>query len=251
MEQKRVLRVVVASPGDVQAERDTLPAVIDELNRGIAAERNLLLELHRWETDAYPGFHPEGPQGLIDPVLKIEDCDILVGIFWKRFGTPTKDAQSGTEHEILRACEARRRSHRPQIMVYFNQKACAPSTKEEIDQWGKVLKFKESFPKDGLWWQYKGKTQFERLLRNHLTQLIRHEYPPHPLTLSGAGAGQVRGGGEGQVASGRGVDELMKEYLAGLAGRVSKVYIFGEEEPIGDVNDAGCVAQPTSPAPPR
>jgi HEAT repeat protein len=231
MEQKRILRVVVASPSDVQAERDILPTVIDELNRGIAAERNLLLELLRWETDAYPGFHPDGPQGLIDPALKIEDCDILIGIFWKRFGTPTEDAQSGTEHEILHACEARQRNHRPQIMVYFNQKAYTPTSKEEIDQWGKVLKFKESFPKEGLWWQYKGKAQFERLLRNHLTQLIRHEYPPHPLTPSGAGTGQVHVGGEGQAASGRSVGQLTKEYLAGLAGRVGKIYIFGEEEP--------------------
>jgi hypothetical protein len=56
------LKVVVASPGDVQSERDALPAVFDELNRGIAAERGLRLELIRWETDAHPGFHPDGPQ---------------------------------------------------------------------------------------------------------------------------------------------------------------------------------------------
>ena len=72
-----------------------MEGVIKELNRGVAADRNLLLELSRWETDAYPGFHAEGPQGLIDPILKIEDCDILLGIFWKRFGTPTKGCEVG------------------------------------------------------------------------------------------------------------------------------------------------------------
>ncbi len=224
MEQKRVLRIVLASPGDVQAERDALPAVLDELNRGIAAERNLVLELHRWETDSYPGFHPEGPQGLIDPTLKIEDCDILVGIFWKRFGTPTHDAQSGTEHEILRAYAAWQQSGRPQIMVYFNQKGYSPKSKDETDQWGKVLDFQLRFPKEGLWVSYKGKAQFERLVRTHLTNLIRAQYP-RPIQ-TGAATERLR-----QDAPGRATEELTKEYLAGLAGRVSTVYIFGEDEP--------------------
>lgn len=91
MESINLYRIVVASPGDVQAERDALPAVLEELNRSIAATQGLRLELGRWETDAYPGFHPQGPQGLFDPLLRIEDCDMLLGIFWKRFGTPTKE----------------------------------------------------------------------------------------------------------------------------------------------------------------
>jgi hypothetical protein len=86
----QILRIVAASPGDVQAERNALPTVVEELNNGIAKDRGLRLELARWETDAYTGFHPEGPQGLIDDILRIEDCDILIGIFWKRFGTPCR-----------------------------------------------------------------------------------------------------------------------------------------------------------------
>jgi hypothetical protein len=54
-----------------------LLAVLEELNNGIARDRGLRLELARWETNAYPGFHPEGPQGLIDAILRIEDCDVL------------------------------------------------------------------------------------------------------------------------------------------------------------------------------
>ena len=113
----RIVRVVVASPSDVLAERDSLPAVLEELNNGIARDRGLRLELARWETDAYPGFHPNGPQGLIDPLLCIEDCDLLIGLFWKRFGTPVTDAQSGTEHEFRRAYNAWKQNRRPQIMV--------------------------------------------------------------------------------------------------------------------------------------
>src|SRR5262245_46333996 len=100
------MRVVVASPGDVQPERDLMPRIVDEVNQGIGKAKQIALQLSRWETDSHPGFHPLGPQGLVDDVLAIEDCDLLVGIFWKKFGTPVPDAASGTEHEFLKAYRA-------------------------------------------------------------------------------------------------------------------------------------------------
>lgn len=173
-----LFRVVVASPGDVQAERDALGGVIEELNRGLAADHGVRIELHRWETDAYPGFHSDGPQGLIDSVLRVEECDLLVGIFWKRFGTPTADAGSGTEHEFRLAYETWKRRGSPQIMVYFKERSALPKSKSEIDQWGRVLQFREEFPKEGLWWPYKGQVDFERLVRNHLTAFFRRRLSP-------------------------------------------------------------------------
>jgi hypothetical protein len=53
-----------------EAERNVVPRVVQELNAGIAVDRGLPLEVIRWETDSYPGFHPEGPQGLIDRILR-------------------------------------------------------------------------------------------------------------------------------------------------------------------------------------
>jgi hypothetical protein len=76
----QTIRIVVASPNDVLAEREVLPIVIEELNRGIAGDRGMRFELSRWETDTHPGFHPDGPQGLIDPILEITDCDLLIGV---------------------------------------------------------------------------------------------------------------------------------------------------------------------------
>ena len=169
----RVLRVGVASPGDVQPERDALPAIIEEVNRTVAVDRGLRLELTRWETDTHPGFHSEGPQGLIDPILNITDCDLLIGIFWKRFGTPTPNGKTGTEHEFGTAYEAWQQKRSPQIFVYFNQKPYTPNSKSEADQWGQVLEFRDKYPKEGLWWPYKGKDQFEKLVRNHLINYLR------------------------------------------------------------------------------
>lgn len=173
----KVLRIVVASPSDVQQERGVLDDVVAEVNRGVAADRCIRLEVVRWETDAHPGFDPGGPQGLIDPLLGITDCDFLIGIFWKHFGTPTQDAKSGTEHEIRMAYESWKRSGKPQILIYFNERPAALKTSTEADQWALVLRFKENFPKEGLWWSYRGSAQFEKLARNHLTQYVRDGFP--------------------------------------------------------------------------
>jgi tetratricopeptide (TPR) repeat protein len=182
MVQAQILKVVVASPSDVQAERKCLERVVAELNRGIVADRGLRIELGRWETDAFPGFHPEGPQGLIDHRLRIDDCDVLIGIFWKRFGTPVHDAKSGTEHEFRIAYETWKRNRRPQIMVYFNEKRpSTPPSIAELDQWRQVLEFRQAFPAEGLWWPYRGAKQFEELVRQHLTNFVRDRYPLPPL----------------------------------------------------------------------
>src|SRR5437868_5216761 len=101
----RVFRIVLVSPQDVEPDWRTVDKVVNELNEGLAAELHMLLRISTWKTDAYPGFHAEGPQGLVDKVLKLDTADALIGIFWTRFGTPVSDAKSGTEHEIRRAVQ--------------------------------------------------------------------------------------------------------------------------------------------------
>jgi hypothetical protein len=121
----RVVRVVAVSPAEVRAERDRLEAVVDELNRGVARAHGHRLSLWRWETDAHPGLHLDGPQGLIDDAMRIENSDVVVGIFWKRFGTPTVDAGSGTEHELRRAWSGWRQRGRPQNGLLLRAQAQA------------------------------------------------------------------------------------------------------------------------------
>jgi tetratricopeptide (TPR) repeat protein len=168
----RVLRVVVVSPGDVQEERAVAQSVVDELNRGVAADRRCRLSLWRWEIDAQPGMHLEGPQGLIDELMDIQDADVVVGAFWRRFGTPTTEAGSGTEHELRRAWGAWQDVGRPDVMVYFCTRPYAPETPEELAQWQRVLEFRDALPKQQLWWRYESVGQFEALLREHLTRFV-------------------------------------------------------------------------------
>lgn len=175
------LRVVIASPNDVKEEREALDKVINRINRNTAESQGLILKTVRWETDSYPGFHIDGAQGLIDPILKIEDCDIFICIFWKRFGKPIKKGgKTGTEHEFYKASEKWKQNRKPQIMLYFNQKEYYPKNSKESEQQTAILKFKESLPKEGLYCEYNGITQFKEIVLDHLTRYLNRFYTQIP-----------------------------------------------------------------------
>jgi hypothetical protein len=174
-EQVTKLRVFVASPGDVQKERELLDDIIDELNRGIAADKGLVLELVRWETHAWPDIG-EDAQDVIN--RQIAPGDVFVGIMWNRFGTPTKRAESGTKEEFDRAYAYWKQYGRPKIMFYFNRAPFSPSSVDELEQKRKVLAFKKELgDKGALYWEYNGADEFEWVVRGHLTQVIRQWEP--------------------------------------------------------------------------
>ncbi len=175
-QEKASVKVVIVSPGDVQIERNSVLAVVGDLNAGLAAEIGIEFKAWRWEDDSRPGLHKMGPQGLIDDLMEIEDSDIVIGIFWTRFGTPVHDAKSGSEHELNRAKKSWDETGRPDVWVYFGEKLLPsyPRGVEEIRQLSLVAEFKESFSPDnpqwsnGLRWGYKSNEEFAQRLKKHL-----------------------------------------------------------------------------------
>jgi len=168
----RLLKVFVASPGDVQPERDALEDVVAEVNKTAVKQEGMLLDLVKWETDAHPGVAIGGPQSVIDPQMPVEDCDIVIGIFWRRFGTPTAFGESGSSHEIERAVEAAMRRGKPKVMVYFCDRPSSPKTVEEIDQWRKVVEFRDRLGKLGLYFTYDSVQDFTSMARKHLDSVL-------------------------------------------------------------------------------
>lgn len=190
--QVSVLRVVVASPGDVAKERAAVSRVLTELNRHMAADLGVRLEEWTWEVDAYPGLHAHGPQGKVDESMDIETADVVIGIFWKRFGTPVNDAQSGTEHELRRAMTSWKNTGHPHVMMYFKTQAVFPKTSAEVSQLAAVIRFKEEVQTAGLVSQYKGTPQFENKLREHLQHWLRDAFGQSPVDTS---APEIRAAG--------------------------------------------------------
>ena len=100
----------------------------------------LVLELLRWETHAYPSMGR--PQSVIN--AQIGDYDVFVGILWKRFGTPTGRAESGTEEEFRLAFDSWKKTKRPHILLYFyTAPLVPPKSAEEVRQLGLVIDFRE------------------------------------------------------------------------------------------------------------
>jgi hypothetical protein len=67
MKRKWVLRVVLASPGDVKDEREAVERAVAHVNFLLkTADASVFLELWRYERDTHPGLHPMGPQELIE-----------------------------------------------------------------------------------------------------------------------------------------------------------------------------------------
>ena len=164
------LRIFVASPGDVKEERDALDRVVAELNLtalNLISDVSVTIELVRWETHTFPEMGR--PQGVINE--QIGSYDIFVGIMWKRFGTPTGVAGSGTEEEFRIAYQRWVKEKSPKIMMYFRE---PPPLKllEEIDQYRKVVQFRDELSNLGLIGSYSDQRQFADVVRPDLIGAI-------------------------------------------------------------------------------
>src|ERR1035441_8867956 len=180
MENKRTLRIVLVSPGDVSAEREVVAAMVSEVDGTTCRNLDppLALELWRWETDSYPGLHLEGPQGIIDDRLRIDQSDILIGVFRRRFGTPTADSNSGTEHEIRLAIKAWKAHGAPRVMLYFAEDLGDGAAVQNDEQYLKVQTFKHELMEQekALVGFFGDAANFENQLRRHLTQAALQIY---------------------------------------------------------------------------
>lgn len=166
----RRLRIFIGSPGDVGEERDLVSLIVEELRRTVARLVSIELETVRWETHAWPALGDDA-QDVIN--REIGDYDVFVGIMWKRFGTRTKRAPSGTAEEFDRAYEYFTEYAKPKIMFYFRAKPFFTTDLSELRQFKKVLEFRRKLQKFGvLYWEYVEPIEFERRFREHLTNQI-------------------------------------------------------------------------------
>jgi formylglycine-generating enzyme required for sulfatase activity len=185
----RIVTLFVASPADVAAEREHVANVAAALNRNMAAERDVQFRVLGWKTDVRPRFHEKGPQWPIDEDLPPANCDIVVGILWKRLGSPMPEmgGETGTEHEIRAAIAAWKQAQQPEVVVCFNQAPYRPKDVAESKQATRVLEFREEIP--GLHCDYDGADDFREKIRDYLEKYLikRHPITPGKLITTAAG----------------------------------------------------------------
>ena len=167
-----IIQVFVASPGDVQEERNALQSIVNEVNQNIGSSLGIRLELVRWETNVTPGFGSDA-QDVINKQIG-DEYDIFIGILWARAGTPTPRAESGTLEEFEIAYK--KHIENPDsidLLIYFKETSI-PISKIDVEQIGKIQNFRSSLgDKGGLYWTFDNLQDFEATLRGHLSNLTR------------------------------------------------------------------------------
>ncbi len=167
--QVQKIKVFVASPSDVNHERQAVQAAITEVNSTIGDRLDATLQFVGWETIT-PRISGKHPQEIINDEVGI--YDIFIGIMWKHFGTPTPTAASGTEDEFLGAYKMLEYNDKLHILFYFCDRGYSPNTAEECEQLRRVYEFRDRVQSLGLARTYENVPEFTSLIRKHLTDSL-------------------------------------------------------------------------------
>src|SRR5258708_7910867 len=119
VENRRIVKVFLASPGDLVEERKAARSATDEVNSIFAHELGFQIDLVGWEVRVAAVGRP---QALINRDL--ERCELFVGMIWRRWGTPpdTKGIYtSGFEEEFRTSLTRRRAGGAPEISMLFKE----------------------------------------------------------------------------------------------------------------------------------
>jgi hypothetical protein len=162
------LKIFLASPADVARERKSVHSVVDELNQTTAPALDITLEVID-STRAFPGLGKDGQAIINEQLGDMQEYALMVVIFWKRIGTPTRRDISGTVEELNRAIKNFRRKRKPAIWIYFSNAPFNPTTPDDIKQKAGVIDLKSKLRGKGLWHDYENAASFATHFRKHLT----------------------------------------------------------------------------------
>jgi hypothetical protein len=170
-----IYKCFIASPSDTEKERKICDKVFDEINKNLGEVYKFRIESLKWENDVRPTFSTES-QNVINNQIG-NDYDLFVGIMYKKFGSPTTKAGSGTEEEFNNAYDRYSiDKNSVDIMVYFNNES---TNLNEIDpvEFAKVKEFKNKVSSyGGLYCDYNGCDDFEDKIRNHFNKFFIDKY---------------------------------------------------------------------------
>jgi hypothetical protein len=172
----RVFSLFLAGARDVADEQAIVGQIVDAWNREHGLQRSVFVTVTSWATHTYP----EGgvrPQAAINRQV-LDAADIVVAVFWTRFGTPTSESASGTEEEIDRSISAGKR-----VLVYFSDRPISPSAIDHV-QHEKVETYRERYRTLGLYSSYTDLDVFRDAFRTHLALLMNElcESEAQPIT---------------------------------------------------------------------
>ena len=169
------LRVFIASPGGLEAERRTFREEINEFNESDAIARGVFFQPVGWE-DTLGGIGR--PQAIINEDIRCADFFVLV--LWNRWGSPpeanSSRFSSGTEEEFHFALDCVDRKTLRQMVLMFRSLDVEQLSKPD-DQVKRVLEFRTGIEraKTHLFHGFDTTDAFRKLIRRHLSAWLRRE----------------------------------------------------------------------------
>lgn len=171
-----MLQVFIASPGDVQEERDVICQVLQDWNDRHADEYGYVLQPRRWEKHSTPELGGR-PQAILNRQI-VDSCDILIGIFWTKLGTPTGESESGTVEEIERAANLSK-----PVMLYFSGVRIEPDRLDGVE-FARLKAFRAQMQTRGLYDSYRSVEEFRDKVTRHIHSHVRRIRDGVPITLA-------------------------------------------------------------------
>ncbi len=145
MEKITRFNVFIASPSDLQKERQEIKNYINSLQIEEVSFKAML-----WEENLHATTinHKEnGMQKIIDVEL-LEPSDIVIGIFRLKFGEKTNGYESATVGEIEESIE----KHKPVCLYFWKSEELATELpKEDLESLAKIKEFKEKYENKGIY----------------------------------------------------------------------------------------------------
>ncbi len=187
-----LVKLSFCGPSDVAKEIAIAQDVVTQWNLHHGEARGFWIKHQHWSSDSHPEMG-DRPQAIINRQM-IDDSDIIVAIFWQRFGSPTGVADSGTEEEIRRASRLGKK-----VMVYFSdlESVAGPA---DLAQARMLADFRRNLreKRQGLYGTFSSRDQFRNDFARNLAHAINVLRPPATHTPA-APTQSIEGDGNVQI----------------------------------------------------
>lgn len=162
MKSVNLIKVFIASPGDVLDKRNNVEKLIWDWNNEHVDTKNVILMPIRWENNSTASYQVNASgQAIINEQI-VKSSDILIAIFGSKIGTRTPNGKSGTVEEI----NIFYKTHKRGIGIFFVDE---PISEKHIKDHQIVMKYKEHLANSqrGLY-----KTYSEKDIRQFITKEV-------------------------------------------------------------------------------
>lgn len=139
-----IIDVFISSPGDVSDDRKVIIDAAQSWNQRNSKKSGIFFNPLTWESKVSPSIGAYS-QDVINSQIG-DDYDLLIGLMWHRYGTPTGSAESGTQEEFDRALSRYEKDGKTNIAFIFKT-TDPPFSDIDPDQLAKVRKFKDDIGK--------------------------------------------------------------------------------------------------------